>query len=99
MGVRVSGPLCRDPHVLLDADAELDLDLAIMLDLKSFRGSVSEADFPQFQRSLENRKTPWQRISADREDEFRMHFIHGRIFRVLGFLQHHRWKDQSGLDK
>ena len=99
MGVRVSGPLCRDPHVLLVADAELDLDLAIMLDLKSFRGSVSEADFPQFQRSLENRKTPWQRISADREDEFRGHFIHGRIFRVLGFLQHHRWKDQSGLDK
>ena len=31
MGVRVSGPLCRDPHVLLVADAELDLDLAIML--------------------------------------------------------------------
>ena len=40
MGVRVSGPSCRDPHVLLVADAELDLDLAIMLDLKSFRGSV-----------------------------------------------------------
>ena len=40
VGVRVSGPLCRDPHVLLVADAELDLDLAIMLDLKSFRGSV-----------------------------------------------------------
>ena len=40
MGVRVSRSLCRDPHVLLDADAELDLDLAIMLDLKSFRGSV-----------------------------------------------------------
>ena len=40
MGVRVSGPLCRDPHVLLVADAELDLDLEIMLDLKSFRGSV-----------------------------------------------------------
>ena len=40
MGVRVSRPLCRDPHVLLDADAELDLDLAIMLDLKSFRGSI-----------------------------------------------------------
>ena len=30
---------------------------------------------------------------------FRGHFIQGRIFRVLGFLQHHRWKDQSGLDK
>ena len=40
VGVRVSGPLCRDPHVLLVADAELDLDLEIMLDLKSFRGSV-----------------------------------------------------------
>ena len=40
MGVRVSRSLCRDPHVLLDADAELDLDLAIMLDLKSFRGSI-----------------------------------------------------------
>ena len=40
MGVRVSRPLCRNPHVLLVADAELDLDLAIMLDLKSFRGSV-----------------------------------------------------------
>lgn len=40
MGVRVSRPSCRDPHVLLDADAELDLDLAIMLDLKSFRGSI-----------------------------------------------------------
>ena len=30
---------------------------------------------------------------------FRGHFIQGRIFRVRGFLQHHRWKDQSGLDK
>ena len=33
MGVRVSRPLCRDPHVLLDADAELDLDLVIVVDL------------------------------------------------------------------
>ena len=33
MGVRVSGPLCRDPHVLLDADAELDFDLVVVVDL------------------------------------------------------------------
>ena len=33
MGVRVSRPLCRDPHVLLDADAELDLDLVVVVDL------------------------------------------------------------------
>ena len=33
MGVRVSRPLCRDPHVLLDADAELDLDFIVVVDL------------------------------------------------------------------
>ena len=26
-------PLCRDPHVLLDTDAELDLDFVIVVDL------------------------------------------------------------------
>ena len=35
MGVRVPRPLCRDPHVLLDADSELDLDLIVMVDLDS----------------------------------------------------------------
>ena len=33
VGVRVSRPLCRDPHVLLDADAELDLDFVVVVDL------------------------------------------------------------------
>ena len=33
MGVRVSRPLCRDPHVLLDADAELDLNFVVVVDL------------------------------------------------------------------
>ena len=33
VGVRVSRRLCRDPHVLLDADAELDFDLVVVVDL------------------------------------------------------------------
>ena len=33
MGVRVFRPLCRNPHILLDADAELDLDLILAIDL------------------------------------------------------------------
>ena len=28
--------LCRDPHVLLDADAELDLNLVVVVDLDTF---------------------------------------------------------------
>ena len=40
MGVRVSGPLCRDPHILLDADAELDSDFVVVVDLKFFSDSV-----------------------------------------------------------
>ena len=36
MGVRFFRRLCRDPHVLLDADAELDLDLVIVVDFDPF---------------------------------------------------------------
>ena len=35
MGVRIFRRLCRDLHVLLNADSELDLDLIVMVDLDS----------------------------------------------------------------
>ena len=35
MGVRVSRPSCRDPHVLLNADAELNLNLVVVPDLNA----------------------------------------------------------------
>ena len=35
MGVRVFRPSCRDPHVLLNADAELNLNLVVVPDLNA----------------------------------------------------------------
>ena len=38
--------LCRDPHVLLDADAELDLNLIFVLDLDAIHQSGSDNEAP-----------------------------------------------------
>ena len=53
MGVRVSRPSCRDPRVLLDTDAELDLNLVIVVDLDPLHQPLP---FPGFINGMHQRQ-------------------------------------------